>query len=141
MNIDDVMTKNIVTVEMDDPLSEVHTIFESTNFHHLLVVENNKLVGIVSDRDLLKSLSPNVGTLAETKKDALTLNKRVHQIMSRMPLTAEVNESIYKVIDIFNNNKISCVPIIDSSHKPVGIISWRDILKLIKQKNTGKKSK
>lgn len=52
MKINSLMSSNIVTVEMDDTLKIVKEIFDHTQFHHLLVVDANKLCGIISDRDL-----------------------------------------------------------------------------------------
>jgi len=40
------------------------------------VIESGKLIGVVSDRDLLKAISPNIGTMSETYRDEATLNKR-----------------------------------------------------------------
>ncbi|MCK5367820.1 MAG: CBS domain-containing protein [Cyclobacteriaceae bacterium] len=131
MNVDKIMSKTIVTVEMDDSLRIVKEIFDNTRFHHLLVVEAGKLFGVISDRDLLKALSPNIGTAAETDRDAATLNKRVHQIVSRRPITLLLGSGIYDAIGIFNDHNISCIPIVDEERKPVGLISWRDILKAI----------
>ena len=76
MSIDKLMSKNVVTIEMDDSLSVVKEIFDNTRFHHLLVVEAGKLFGVISDRDLLKAISPNIGTAAETASDAASLNKK-----------------------------------------------------------------
>ncbi len=132
MNVEKIMNKRVVTVEMDDSLKVVKQIFDNVRFHHLLVVASGKLFGVISDRDLLKALSPNIGTIVETTRDALTLNKRVHQIMTRKPVTLTPNAGIYDAIEIFNNHKISCIPVVDDENKPVGIISWRDILKAIK---------
>lgn len=129
MNIESVMTKTVVTVEMDDSLRVVKELFDNTHFHHLLVVESGKLLGVISDRDLLKALSPNIGTATETTKDTATLNKRAHQILTRKPVTLTSNASINDAIEIFKNYNISCIPIVDNNHKLVGIISWRDILK------------
>jgi acetoin utilization protein AcuB len=129
MNVKHIMSTEIVTVELDDKLAVVKEIFETLKFHHLLVVESKKLLGIVSDRDLLKALSPNIGTLTETPRDAATLNKRVHQIMSRNPIALRSDADIYDAVDLFNLHKISCIPIVDDAFKPVGIVSWRDILR------------
>jgi acetoin utilization protein AcuB len=134
MTVEGFMNKSIVTVEMDDLLSTVREIFDNVPFHHLLVVESGKLVGVVSDRDLLKALSPNIGTAAETITDSATLNKRVHQIMTRKPVTLKASAEIYDAIEIFNNHNISCIPIVDDEHKPIGIMSWRDILRAIGSK-------
>ena len=127
------MSTSIVTVELDDSLRVVKDIFDNKLFHHLLVVESGKLFGVISDRDLLKNLSPNIGTIAETVKDMAALNKKVHQIMTRKPITLTSKAGVYDAIETFNNNDISCIPIVDDKRKPIGIISWRDILKAIEQ--------
>ncbi len=75
MEFKDLINEKIVTVEMDDSLGVVKEIFDNTNFHHLLVVEREELFGVLSDRDLLKALNPNIGTIRETARDADTLNK------------------------------------------------------------------
>jgi acetoin utilization protein AcuB len=131
MNVEQIMSKAVVTIEMDDSLKVVKEIFDNTRFHHLLVVESGKLFGVISDRDLLKSLSPNIGTAAETASDVASLKKKVHQIMTRKPVTLGPDAGIHEAIGIFNHHNISCIPIVDGECKPVGIISWRDILKAI----------
>jgi len=123
------MSKNVVAVEMDDSLRIVKRIFGNTRFHHLLVVEFGKLVGVISDRDLLKALSPNIGTLSETASDAASLDKKVHQIMTRKPVVLEQDAGILDAIELFKTHNISCIPVVDDEYKPVGILSWRDILK------------
>jgi acetoin utilization protein AcuB len=128
MSIKNVMTGKVVTVKMDDPLSAVKEIFEAQRFHHVLVVENGKLFGVVSDRDLLKALSPRLGTLAETDKDAATLNKRVHQIMTRKPVTLHPEATLLDAVRVFKVHRISCIPLVDEEGRPVGILSWRDLL-------------
>ena len=132
MSVEKIMSKTVVTVEMDDSLRVVKEIFDNTRFHHLLVVESGKLVGVISDRDLLKAISPHIGTMSETAKDLATLTKRrVHQIMTRKPVVLGQNTRIFDAIEIFNNNKISCIPVVDDAFKPIGMISWRDILKAL----------
>jgi acetoin utilization protein AcuB len=59
-----IMTADMVTVEMDDTLHAVREIFDNTCFHHLLVVNDRRLLGVIFDRDLLKALSPHLGTAA-----------------------------------------------------------------------------
>jgi len=131
MTVKSIMSTRVVTVEMDDSLAMVKHIFDNVSFHHLLVVEKGVLFGVISDRDLLKAISPNVGTESETLRDRATINKRAHQILTRQPITLLANAGIYDAIEIFNAHNISCIPIVDDEDKPVGIISWRDILKAI----------
>jgi acetoin utilization protein AcuB len=133
MNVTKIMSYPVLTIELDDDLIVVDEKFSKTKFHHLLVVENEKLFGVVSDRDLLKALSPKIGTAAEKINDVATLNKKVHQIMSRKPICIQQEQSVHDAIALFLDNNISCIPVVDSNNSPVGIISWRDILKTIKK--------
>lgn len=131
MNIEQLMTKSIVTVRMDDTLSQVKSLFETHKFHHLLVVENSKLVGVLSDRDLFMALSPNIGSGLETVKDKASLNKRVHQVMGRDLVTLTPSCKLLKAIRVFNQSRVSCIPIVDNMMSPVGILSWRDVFEYI----------
>jgi acetoin utilization protein AcuB len=129
MDVESIMTRKVVTVEMDDTLQTVKEIFDRLLIHHLLVVEEGRLFGVLSDRDLLKALSPNLGTSTESFKDRATLNKRVHQIMSREPISLAPQASVLDAVRTFNAHRISCLPIVDVDGRPVGVVSWRDILR------------
>ena len=132
MTLGKIMTARIVTVEMDDRLEVVKEIFDTMRFHHLLVVdEHKKLSGVLSDRDLLRALSPYVGSATETARDLATLNKRVHQIMTRRPITLRQESGIAEAVELLLKNRISCIPIVDDDFKPVGIVSWRDLLRTL----------
>lgn len=131
MLIERIMSKPVVTVTLDDTLHVVKQIFENAKFHHLLVVEKGKLYGVISDRDLLKSVSPFIDTLQAKAHDKFTLNKKVHQIMSRKPITLTSSADVYEAISLFNQHNISCIPIVNENGAPVGIVSWRDILRTI----------
>jgi acetoin utilization protein AcuB len=131
MIVQDIMSRRVVTVELDDKISAVKEIFDNLKFHHVLVVEDGVLLGVVSDRDLLKALSPNIGTSTESYKDTATLNKRVHQIMSREPSRLHPEATLLEAINVFNTHTISCIPIVDHADRPVGVLSWRDILKAL----------
>lgn len=130
MHVREIMTSKVVTVEMDDRLETVKEIFDHAHFHHLLVIEDGKVRGIVSDRDLLRALSPNLGTSRESDRDTATLNKRVHQIMTRNPITLPPDSPVRAAVDVFNSHRISCIPIV-ADGRPVGMLSWRDILRAL----------
>jgi acetoin utilization protein AcuB len=132
MELRSIMTTRVVTVEVDDTLEVVKQIFDAMKFHHLLVVDTGKtLCGVISDRDLLRALSPYVGTASENARDTATLRKRVHQIMSRKPVTLPPEAAVTDAINLFLASRVSCIPIVDPHLKPVGIVSWRDVLKTL----------
>lgn len=124
-----IMSSRLVTVEMDDTLSVVQSIFRKVKFHHLLVVDQGKLVGIISDRDLLKAVSPYVGTLSETTRDLATLSKRAHQIMSRHPVTIGPGSTVQEAARLMIKRGVSCLPVLTSDGMLLGVITWKDLLK------------
>lgn len=133
MLLQDLMSKRLVTVELDDTLETVKEIFDELKLHHVLVVEANQLIGVVSDRDLWRALSPYIDSNVETARDVATLHKRVHHVMSRKPRTLPLDAPVSAAIALMLAHRISCVPVVCGDHMPVGIVSWRDILKAVGQ--------
>ena len=129
MKLEEIMTTDVVTVGMDEKLKKVQEIFERHKFHHILIVDNNELVGIVSDRDLLKQLSPFLATKAERSRDAFTQDKRMHQIMTRHPITATRETTIKEAAQMFVEKNISCLPVLSSEKEIIGLVTWKDILR------------
>ena len=132
MRIADVTTRHPETVGLYDTLGSVRSRFDRLNVHHLLVVDAGRLVGVVSDRDLLRALSPALGTMSESTRDAATLDKKVHQVMSRHPVTLTADALVTEAIDLLCTRRISCIPVVDDSFRPLGIVSWRDLLKVMR---------
>lgn len=133
MKVSQIMSANPVTVGLDDSLGQVKEIFDNARFHHLLVIDEGELCGVISDRDLLKNISPNIGTNVYTPKDLDTLKKRVHQIVTRKPITLMPDDDVMQAVAIFNAHRISCIPIVDAANAAVGILSWRDIMRNLEQ--------
>ena len=141
MKVKNLMSNNLITLSMDDPLSKAKEVFESQTIHHLLITDDDGfLAGVITDRDLYKHLSPTVGTSQETHRDTALLQKKLHQIMSRNLITAQVQYTLSKAVLLFYDNHISCLPIVDKDSKPIGIITWRDILKVLALQYRKKKS-
>lgn len=128
MNVSQIMSSPPVTIDMDDTLDVVRELFLESNFHHVLVIRHGKLRGVLSDRDLLKSTSHRIGTQAATLGDLETLNKRAHQIMSRNPVSVSPQTTIVEAACLFNARRVSCLPVVDDQQRPVGIVSWRDVM-------------
>ncbi len=128
ITIADIMSTRVVTVEMDDRLTVAKEIFEQANFHHLLVMEDNQLAGILSERDLLRAISPNLGTSAETAKDIDTLQKRMHQAMTRQPITISPQCSLDDASRKLLEHNIGCLPVLEDGQLK-GIVTWKDLLR------------
>ena len=131
MIISQIMKRDLITLDMDDTLETAKMLFEKNNMHHIMIQNKSTLAGIITDRDLWKNLSPTVGTRNETAQDSFLMNKKVHLIMSRDLITATQDTSLTEAVLLFHDHKISCLPIVDENQQAIGIISWRDIIKLI----------
>ncbi|MCV2403694.1 CBS domain-containing protein [Marinomonas sp. C2222] len=129
MKAQDIMTKEVICVDMDKRLPEIKQIIETNAFHHLPVVdEDRKIVGIISDRDLLRQISPFIDHASEQPRDVDTLNRAAHQVMTRQPVTIKAETSMSEIISWFQRVDISCLPVTDEEGHVIGIISWRDLI-------------
>ena len=127
MRIVDIMKRRVATIEMDDSLEAVRDIFMMAPFHHLLVIEEGQLVGILSDKDLYKALSPYLGSSSENQRDRDTLQRRVHQVMTRQPVTVSPEVPVAQACELLLAQGISCLPVLENG-QIVGIVTWRDLL-------------
>jgi len=129
MQIASIMTTRLVTARPDDDLKSIKSIFEKAGFHHLLIVDGGKLQGIISDRDLLRNMSPFFGTLSERPQDVATVNKKAHQIMTRALITVAPETALADAIALLLSRKISSLPVVTAEGDLVGIVTWRDLLR------------
>jgi acetoin utilization protein AcuB len=127
--IKDIMTRSVVSVHVDDTLQRIHAIFQESRFHHVIVVEDGRIVGVISDRDLLKHMSPFIGRqLMEREQDTRTLDRKAHQVMTRRPVVAGPDLSIPEAVDLLIRHGVSCLPVAGADRRVQGILTWRDVL-------------
>ena len=129
ITVGEIMTSKVVTIEMDDSLEVIRDIFRKVKFHHLIVVDGAKIVGVISDRDFLKAISPYVDTMSETNRDRATLEKRAHQIMSHYPVTVLKSCQIEKAAKMMLERGVSCLPVTMPDGTIEGVVTWKDVCK------------
>lgn len=129
MTVDDIMIRAVISVNMDDSLETIRSIFLRSRFHHLLVCDENRFVGVITEKDLWKALSPYVGTLSETDRDLATLNKRAHQIMRRHHPTVTPHTTIEEAAHLLLDKDVSCLPVLAHDSSIDGIVTWKDMFR------------
>lgn len=128
LTVRDVMTAGVTTVKLDATVESIQDIFEHSPFHHLLVVDSDHHVaGVISDRDLLRHLSPFIGKMAERPADLACLQRRAHQIMTRHPESVRADSLAADAARIMLEHRFSCMPVVDHERRPVGIVTLRDV--------------
>ncbi len=128
LTVDDIMTSPVVSVGMDADLEEIRDIFEHYDFHHLPVVSESRVVGVVSDRDLLANLSPFLGRGAERPADVETLRRKAHQIMTRKPATVIMGTPLVEAAAAMRELRVNCLPVIDEYERLRGILTTTNVI-------------
>ena len=137
LTVRDLMRTHVVTISMDDTLKTARSVFNRRRFHHLVVLEKGKPVGVLSDRDLLKHLSPFVGALlSERPQDTATLKKRVHQMMTRKLVAVDPDASAAEALLRMREHNVSCLPVIDADARLIGIVTIRDLVRWVVAKES-----
>ena len=127
--VGEVMSRPLLTIDAGASLDDARRELTARGVHHLLVEDGGRVVGILSDRDVLRHASPWVGTFAEQTRDARTLQRRVFQIASFEVVTVRADASIYEATALRLERGISALPVVDAEHAFVGIVTTRDLLR------------
>jgi acetoin utilization protein AcuB len=125
----DIMSKNLITLNSKDKVSEVEEIFNSRRFRHLPVLDpEEKLVGILSERDLLKFTIESL-----RRQDVIDWkNTPIGEIMKRKILTAFPDTPIREIAKIMFEERVGSVPILQrNTHVLVGLVTRSDILRRV----------
>ena len=128
MLAEEIMTIAPAVLNPAQTVEEVHRILSIEHYHHLPVVEDGKLVGLISDRDLSRTLSPFIGTDQERSVDRGQLSLNVADIMSTELITVELHTSIDYASILLLEHNISCLPVVDGTRCLAGLLTWKDIL-------------
>ncbi|MBR6268281.1 MAG: CBS domain-containing protein [Selenomonadaceae bacterium] len=123
------MTKHPLTVEPSATLNEAAKIMKTNHFHRLPVVENGKLVGYFSDRDLMRVSPSPATTLSRYKVRELLDKLTVREIMKKDVVTVQESATIEEAALIMYNHKVGGLAVISDVGMLVGIITATDILK------------
>jgi acetoin utilization protein AcuB len=114
-----IMTKELITIHPDDKLSMVLEAFKTKKIHHLPVIEDGKLVGLITTSDLM--------WLNRSFDDYSSI--QVSDVMTRKLATLEPSAKIGTAAEIFLENWFHALPIVDENELLVGIVTSFDILR------------
>ncbi len=125
------MTTEVVSVPPDERVGNLYAMLRRLPMHHLLVMERGTLLGIISDRDILRNLSPFSNTEHANERDAFLSQRFARDIMSQQVVTVARNASIRDAGALMVEHAISLLPVLDEHKKVCGVLSWRDVLRYL----------
>jgi acetoin utilization protein AcuB len=125
------MNTYLVTVSPDTTIIKAKDIIEQKKINHLLVVdENEKLLGLISDRDVKQSWASPATTLSVHELNYLLTQLTVEMIMKKKIITISPDTTIEMAALIMQENRISALPVMEAE-KLVGIITTTDVLEVL----------
>ena len=123
------MTKHPVTMSSDATIGEVDRVMKKHKFHRMIIVDDGKLVGYLSDRDVMRVAPSPATSLSKFEIRELLDKLKVRDIMQKKVITVGEDATIEEAALIMYNNKVGGLPVISEVGKVVGIITATDILK------------
>jgi acetoin utilization protein AcuB len=120
MLVKDIMHRNPVTVSPEASLEEAYRLMQERRFRHLPVLEEGRLVGVVTDRDLRLATS-------ELVQRPFHPDARVRDVMTENPRTASPLDAVEDAARLMRELKIGCLPVVDGDLL-LGIVTGIDLL-------------
>ena len=112
-------TKKVRTIESHESIRQAAKLMEDGGISSLLIVDIERPVGIITEKDVMKSVADNMNP-DETK---------VEDIMTKDPVTTRITADPQTVIDIMLGNGFRHMPVVDENENLIGIVSLRDLIR------------
>jgi acetoin utilization protein AcuB len=123
------MSHPIISIAPDMPVHDALNLFKREHIRRAPVVKDSKLIGIVSDKDLLNASPSPATSLSIWEMNYLMSKITVAEVMTKKVLTVEENTPIEEAARIMADNKVGGLPVMRDGHV-VGIITETDLFKI-----------
>jgi len=149
MLVKDVMSENVITISPEESIRDAIEKMAKNNVSGLIVVENEKVIGIISESDVIKFLSsgfPEIKTpinvtlsiLQVLESGIKIMNEvkkigklKVKDLMNKRVFSVKPEDTVLEAARIMSKKDVRRLPVIDENGKLVGVISRTDILKAL----------
>ena len=130
-SVESLMTRELQTLTLDHTLGDAEDLFRRGPFRHVPIVEDGKVYGIVSERDVLRHRPPLLGTAAEGDGDHRALQTPLAEVMSRGLATVPSSASPDAALSLMLERHIDSVLVHDDRKQLCGIVTPSDFMKMI----------
>jgi acetoin utilization protein AcuB len=124
------MTRDLITTTPETPVAEARSMMRREKIHHLPVVNNHgKLIGIVTERDLVYAAPSPATSLSMYEINYLLAKLTVAKVMTHEVLTVTGQTPLEEAARLMADNDIGGLPVVEGE-KPVGIVTESDIFRV-----------
>ena len=132
----DFMSSPVTTVPHDSNLLEAALALRRTGFRHLAIIHDEKVVGIITDRDIARFAPSMLTNISPEEYNAIFENTPLSKVMTKSPLTVTPSTPIQDAVKVLHNRKLGCLLVVEGE-KLVGIITTSDMLSVLHRLITG----
>jgi CBS domain-containing protein len=128
--VKDIMTTEVSTLGRNDTLDVADDLMTLERIRHLPVLDEGRVVGVVSQRDLFRSALAVALGYGENAQKKLLRTIRVKEVMHEPAITVSPEVTAKEAIRLMLEHKIGCLPVVEG-HTLVGIVTETDILRSV----------
>jgi CBS domain-containing protein len=126
----EIMMGSPVTLTPGDTLDLANDVISLGRIRHIPVVDEGRLVGLLSERDLLGAAATRIFGLKQKNKSALLKSVLIRDVMKKKVQTVSPDTTIKDAAHVMADKKIGCVPVV-SSGGLVGLLTTTDVLRYV----------
>lgn len=127
MTVDGIMSSDVVTVAPDTALPEIRALLYNGSTRHLLVVDQDRLLGIISERDVLQALRPFLDAEANGDHREMT-SPSAAQVMHPEPVTVTPHTDVEEASTLLLDSRASSLPVVQEGALE-GIVTTKALLR------------
>ena len=116
MKVLDVMNKKVITVQKENTILNVIRIMKDKDIGFIIIAENDEAIGVVTDRDILLSLTKEI-----------SLDTPINKIMKKYVITIDENSDVSIASDMMGYMQVRRLVVVDGNNKICGVLSLSDL--------------
>jgi CBS domain-containing membrane protein len=132
MKVSDIMTTTPVCISNEATLKDAHQLMQSRSVRHLPVISelDGTLVGMLTHKKMIASVLSMLNKYGQGALDRKERYKPIVEVMETQVQKLGLDEPLSVVVQYFIDNKLGCLPVVDTSNKVIGIVTSSDFVKL-----------
>jgi len=123
------MQRNVVTIAAGEVVSTLEDIMTLGGVRHMPVVRSGELVGVVSERDLLRVSLSNLFSVRSDEKRAFLSGVEITSVMSKPAVVIGADALVEQAARVMAERKIGCLPVVDDDGQLAGLVTETDLLR------------
>lgn len=128
MKVRDVMSTRLHTLRPDATLGDAVGVMGKHRIRHVPVVEDGRVIGMISDRDVKMALGPDAATMSLDEIDPRQADGEISWFMTETVLTVQADASLADAAEILVEHRFGALPVLEGQ-RLVGVLSVVDVLK------------